>query len=93
MAQHPDYRSRQQEIDKGEAMMDDLLAKDACFSLRQLAVNGRDMAALGLQDRQIGRTLQALLEAVMDGAVENEREALLAMAAKNASPFLRTDTI
>ena len=93
MAQHPDYRSRQQEIDKGEAMMDDLLAKDACFSLRQLAVNGRDMAALGLQGRQIGRTLQALLEAVMDGAVENEREALLAMAAKKASPLLRTDTI
>ena len=93
MAQHPDYRSRQQEIDEGEAMMDDLLAKDACFSLRQLAVNGRDMAALGLQGRQIGRTLQALLEAVMDGAVENEREALLAMAAKKASPLLRADTI
>lgn len=93
MAQHPDYRSRQQEIDKGEAMMDDLLARDACFSLRQLAVNGRDMAALGLQGRQIGRTLQALLEAVMDGAVENEREALLAMAAKKTSSLLRTDTI
>ena len=29
----------------------------------------------------------------MDGAVENEREALLAMAAKKASPLLRTDTI
>ncbi len=93
MAQHPDYRSRQQEIDKGEAMMDDLLTRDTCFSLRQLAVNGRDMAALGLQGRQIGRTLQALLEAVMDGAVENEREALLAMAAKKPSPLLRTDTI
>ena len=93
MAQHPDYRGRQQEIDEGEAIMDDLLAKDACFSLRQLAVNGRDMAALGLQGRQIGRTLQALLEAVMDGTVENEREALLAMAAKKASPLLRADTI
>ena len=93
MAQHPDYRGRQQEIDEGEAIMDDLLAKDACFSLRQLAVNGRDMAALGLQGRQIGRTLQALLAAVMDGTVENEREALLAVAAKKASPLLRADTI
>ena len=93
MAQHPDYRGRQQEIDEGEAIMDDLLAKDACFSLRQLAVNGRDMAALGLQGRQIGLTLQALLEAVMDGTVGNEREALLAMAAKKASPLLRADTI
>ena len=93
MAQHPDYRGRQQEIDEGEAIMDDLLARDACFSLRQLAVNGRDMAALGLQGRQIGLTLQALLEAVMDGTVGNEREALLAMAAKKASPLLRADTI
>ena len=51
------------------------------------------MAALGLQGRQIGRTLQALLEAVMDGTVENEREALLAVAAKKAPPLLRADTI
>ena len=29
----------------------------------------------------------------MDGTVGNEREALLAMAAKKASPLLRADTI
>ena len=81
LAQHPDYRcSRQREIDAGEAIMNRLLAEDACFSLKQLAVNGRDMAALGLEGPAIGRALHTLLEAVMDGAVENDRTALLALA-------------
>ena len=80
LAQHPDYRGRQREIDRGETIMEELLAQDACFSLKQLAVNGRDMIALGLQGPAVGETLQALLDAVMDGAVENERDALLALA-------------
>ena len=82
LAQHPDYRGRQQEIDRGEAIMEELLAKDACFSLKQLAVNGQDMLALGLQGPAIGKMLQALLDAVIDGAVENERNALLSLAQK-----------
>lgn len=82
LAQHPDYRGRQQEIDRGESIMDELLAKDACFSLKQLAVNGQDMLALGLQGPAIGKMLQALLDAVIDGAVENERNALLSLAQK-----------
>lgn len=82
LAQHPDYRGRQQEIDRGEAIMEELLAKDACFSLKQLAVNGQDMMALGLQGPAIGKMLQTLLDAVIDGAVENERNALLSLAQK-----------
>ena len=82
LAQHPDYHGRQQEIDRGEAIMEELLAKDACFSLKQLAVNGQDMMALGLQGPAIGKMLQALLDAVMDGVVENERNALLSLAQK-----------
>lgn len=82
MAQHPDYRGRQLELDEGEAIMNTLLAKDACFSLKQLAVNGRDMISLGLEGPAIGRTLQKLLDAVMDGTVENQREPLLALAAQ-----------
>ena len=80
LAQHPDYRGRQREINEGEAIMDELLRKDACFSLKQLAVNGQDMMALGLQGPAIGKMLQALLDAVIDGAVENERNALLSLA-------------
>ena len=46
----------------------------------QLAVNGRDLADLGLRGQAIGDTLRLLLDAVMDDRAENTREALLALA-------------
>lgn len=77
LAQAPAYRDRQAEIDKGEAILDRLLAEEACFSLRQLAVNGHDLLALGLRGVAVGRTLETLLNKVADGELPNERAALL----------------
>lgn len=82
LAQAPEYRDTQREIDKAEAILDKLLAADTCFSLRQLAVNGRDLAALGLSGPEIGRTLNKLLDQVVDGELPNERETLLDAARK-----------
>jgi len=58
--------------------LDAVLAEQACFSLKDLAVDGNDMIACGLKGKAVGEALQALLEAVMDGRVPNEKEALLA---------------
>ena len=77
LAQHPDYRGRLTEIDRAEAILEGLLAKQACFSLRDLAVNGGDLLALGLRGPAVGHTLNVLLEQVLDGTLPNEREALL----------------
>ena len=60
--------------------MEEILAADACFSLRQLAVDGREMLRLGLSGPAIGRTLNALLDAVVEGTVPNEAAALAAEA-------------
>ena len=57
--------------------LDAVLAEQACFSLKDLAVNGHDLLALGLKGPAIGSALQTLLEAVMDGKVDNEKSALL----------------
>lgn len=46
--------------------------------ITQLAVNGRDLAAMHIRGREIGDTLQMLLDAVIDGTVENTRDDLLA---------------
>ena len=54
-----------------------LVAEDSCLKISQLAVNGNDMLALGLRDRQIGDVLNILLEMVIDGKVENSRAELL----------------
>ncbi len=52
-------------------------AENACLSLKNLAVNGHDLMALGYEGPQIGRILNALLEAVLDERAENEKAALL----------------
>ena len=57
--------------------LDALLAEQPCYTLKDLAVNGRDLTARGLKGKAVGETLQRLLEAVMDGETPNEKEALL----------------
>ena len=52
-----------------------------CRSLRQLAVSGRELTALGIPaGPQLGRLLAGLLRAVIAGEAENTPEALLALA-------------
>jgi len=80
LAQAPAYHGRQAELDRGEEILEKLLAEDACFSLKQLAVNGRDMMALGLQGPAVGAALERLLDAVVNGEVPNQREELLVLA-------------
>lgn len=77
LAQASAYHGRQLEIDRGEAILDRLLAEDACFSLKQLAVNGNDLTALGLRGPAVGRALETLLSKVVDGELPNQRAALL----------------
>lgn len=60
-----------------------LEARNACFSLKDLAVNGSDLIRAGMQPgKRLGRVLNALLEAVIAEEVPNEREALLLLAAR-----------
>ena len=63
-----------------EQCLDRVLAADACFSLRQLAVNGNDMLALGLSGPAVGAMLHDLLRAVIDEQADNTRGALLTLA-------------
>ena len=55
-----------------------LEAENACLHVRDLALSGRDLIALGYAPGPgIGKTLNDLLEAVLRDEVPNEREALL----------------
>ena len=57
-------------------------AEHACLSLKDLAINGHDLMALGYSGREIGQCLNRLLEQVVDEKVPNEKTALL-NAARN----------
>ena len=82
VAQHPDYQARAAEIDKAEQILQDILDADACFSLKQLAVNGNDLMELGLRGKAVGETLDFLLKQVIDGNLPNDRKVLLAQITK-----------
>lgn len=57
-----------------------LIEAGACYTLSRLAVNGSDMASLGIRGPAIGQMLHHLLEQVASGKAENSKEALLEIA-------------
>ena len=59
-------------------LLEEIRAENACLTLKDLAVNGYDLQALGLTGRAIGQCLNILLEKVLEEELPNEREALLA---------------
>ena len=62
---------------EARAQLERLIETNACVHISQLAVNGRDMTAMGLAGRDVGEALRRLLDEVMGGATPNERTALL----------------
>ena len=60
-----------------------IVSRGECFSLRDLAVNGNDLAALGFTGRDIGAKLHELLDLVIDERLPNERQKLLGHIKKN----------
>lgn len=58
-------------------LLEELRRENACLTVRDLAVNGNDLKALGLTGKAIGDALDTLLEQVLEEALPNEKEALL----------------
>lgn len=64
------------------ALLEEIRQEDACLSVTDLKINGRNLMALGFKGPQIGKTLTALLDQVLEETLENEKEALLEQAVK-----------
>ena len=58
-------------------LISEIQAENACLSIRDLAINGHDLMALGIQGPAIGQALARLLELVLDEQIENTKDALL----------------
>ena len=68
MAQFPQLR----------AIIEEIKAENACLTLKDLAVNGRDLLETGFPPgREMGACLQQLLDLVLDEQLPNEKHALL----------------
>ena len=80
-AKAPGVTERLEAAQRMRATLEQVLAQDLPFTVKQLAVNGSDLLAAGwTPGPHLGSTLNELLEAVMDGRVQNHREALLEYA-------------
>lgn len=60
-----------------------VLKSGECFSMKHLAVNGDDLAALGYSGRELGEMLNFLLDYVIEYPANNRRELLLSLAARS----------
>ena len=58
-------------------VIDEVVARGDCTSVKTLAIGGQDMMALGLSGRAIGQMLNAALELVLEKPEMNTRETLL----------------
>ncbi len=76
-ALNPRFFDRSKHFDRIEEIAKSIIEKDSCFSLNHLAVNGNDMLELGFKGKEIGKALDYLLEAVIDGQCENSKNELI----------------
>ena len=70
-------KDRQLDLDECNRLIDDIVRNNECFKISDLVVDGNDMIELGFEGREIGGALDRLLEAVIEGEVENKREKLI----------------
>ena len=83
LAHAPLYNQPSPRLDEIPALVRKIREQNDCFSLKSLAVGGDDLLSIGFaRGKEIGSTLATLLDAVIDGSLPNEREALLSAAQK-----------
>ena len=68
-------------FDQIRQLIQQIQAENACLHLKDLALSGHDLMALGYEGPAIGKALNMLLEAVLNEEIDNQKQALLNMAA------------
>lgn len=79
LSQAPHCYPRVELANELERVLDGVLAADEAFSIAKLAIDGNTVMACGVaQGPEVGAALEAALDAVIEGALPNERDALAA---------------
>lgn len=78
----PETRTRIAELEQFKAAIDIVMEEDSCFSLKDMAVSGKDLLGIGFKTgKPVGECLNYLLDSVMNEELENKKEILLQTAA------------
>ena len=78
-AQNPEFEEeRLRKVSKIMLILEEIIAEEQCFSLKDLEVNGNDVLDAGISaGKQVGFALNLLLEYVINDECENTKDALL----------------
>ncbi len=72
---------RSEHINKLSLILDNVLSSNCCLNKKSMAVNGNDLYKIGIpKDRKMGDIINILFSEVVDGKIENTKEALLKRA-------------
>lgn len=64
-------------------ILEDILKEEQCFKLKDMQLNGKDVMALGVPEgKRVGEILQSLLDRIIAGELENDRDVLMREAVK-----------
>ena len=81
LSQHPDRMAQKLEVlEETKRLHRGVLERGDCVSLKELAINGRDLIAYGMKPgKEIGGVLETLLDRVLDCPEINQKEQLLGL--------------
>jgi len=84
LAHNPEHTGpRLEKTENTRLILEEVLATEQCFSLKDLAVNGRDLIDLGYTPGPaLGKKLNELLQIVLDDPTQNIRKELLVHCTK-----------
>ncbi|MBO5070444.1 MAG: CCA tRNA nucleotidyltransferase [Roseburia sp.] len=76
-------------VERYEQIYQEILAKQQCLTLKDLAVTGTDLIEGGMKPgKEIGVVLKQLLEIVLEDPTQNTKENLLEQAHKIRTPYI-----
>lgn len=77
------FRDITELLENAEAFLKEIISKDECYSLQNLAIDGKSLSKKGYVGEDIGKMLEKLLDAVIEGKCENTFKELLNYVDKN----------
>lgn len=84
--QNPEHVDRLENIDVLKQIYQEIIDEKQCFSLKDMALNGRDLIEIGVpKGKEIGRILNVLLEKVIDDPELNNKDSLTRLVKKEKS--------
>lgn len=90
MAQNPEYRNRLNDLKEIEAVLNSIIVRNLCFSLKGMEINGDNLLSLGIpKGAEVGKILSKLLDEVIDNQCPNKHWALMNRARLLYAAYMR----